>query len=127
VGAFALLVQTQTFYGAYNVEDGGWLPSAATVAQLQSQCPTTRIFAYPAYNRSNGLDDLALGLKINRVSYGYWENDYLQGFVAGLNSRGGRSLPKCHMDRKYVVFRDRAIRRQFILRELQISVKARLN
>ena len=127
VGAFALLVQMQTFLWADHVGDGGWLPSAKAVAQLQSECPTTRIFAYPAYNRTNGLDDLALGLKINRVSYGYYAKELrftYEDLLPGSTVVVEAFCPSVIWIENMSFFRDRAnFDVDFILRELKISVK----
>jgi hypothetical protein len=43
---------------------------------LNSECPTTKIFAYPAYNHTNGLNDISIGLKINPISYGYYAKKF---------------------------------------------------
>jgi hypothetical protein len=73
----ALLLQAQTLRSNHlSIDQRGWLPSARAVAQLKSECPTTKIFAYPAYNQLNGLTDIALGLKLNSVSYGYYSKKF---------------------------------------------------
>jgi hypothetical protein len=58
--------------------NAGWLLSASAVAQLNSECPTTKIFAYPAYNHTSGLNDndISIGLKINPISYGYYAKKF---------------------------------------------------
>jgi hypothetical protein len=72
-GAIALLLQAQTLRSNLVIdEQRGWLPSARAVALLNSKCPTTKIFAYPAYNYTNGMNDISIGLKINPISYGYY-------------------------------------------------------
>jgi hypothetical protein len=72
----ALLLQAQTLRSNLGIDERGWLPSARAVAQLNSECPTTKIFAYPAYNHTNGLNDISIGLKINPISYGYYAKEF---------------------------------------------------
>jgi len=45
---------------------------------LNSECPTTKIFAYPAYNHTSGLNDndISIGLKMNPISYGYYAKKF---------------------------------------------------
>lgn len=74
--AIALLVQAQTLRSNLGIDERGWLPSTRAVAQLHSECPTTKIFAYPAYNHTNGLNDISFGLKINSISYGYYAKKF---------------------------------------------------
>jgi hypothetical protein len=76
VGVIALFLQANTLYSNFGIDDGGWLPSARALAQLKSECAMTKIFAYPAYNHTNGLNDIAIGLKINPVSYGYYAKNF---------------------------------------------------
>jgi hypothetical protein len=76
VSAFALLQQAQTLRSNLGIDERGWLPSVRAVAQLASECPTTKIFAYPAYNHTSGLNDIDIGLKINPVSYGYYAKKF---------------------------------------------------
>jgi hypothetical protein len=68
----ALLFQAQIYRSNLGIDQRGWLPSASAVAQLKSECPTAKIFAYVTYPRTRELSDVALGLKINAVSYGYY-------------------------------------------------------
>jgi hypothetical protein len=69
--AVALLLQAQTIRHL-GMDERGWLPSARAVAQLNSECPTTKIFAYPRHDFRNGLKDIDIRLKFNQVSYGYY-------------------------------------------------------
>ena len=69
--AVALLLQAQTIRHL-GMDERGWLPSARAVAQLNSECPTTKIFAYPRPYFRNGLKDIDIRLKLNQVSYGYY-------------------------------------------------------
>jgi uncharacterized membrane protein len=74
--AIALLLQAQTLRSNLGIDERGWLLSARAVAQLNSECPTTKIFAYPAYNHTTGLNDISIGLKINPISYGYYAKKF---------------------------------------------------
>jgi hypothetical protein len=69
--AVALLLQAQTIRHL-GMDERGWLPSARAVAQLNSECPTTKIFAYARHDFRNGLKDIDIRLKFNQVSYGYY-------------------------------------------------------
>ena len=69
--AIALLLQAQTLRSNHlSIDERGWLPSARAVAQLKSECPTTKIFAYQIYPSSG--NDIAIWQKINSVYYGYY-------------------------------------------------------
>lgn len=72
--AIALLLQAQTLRSNLGIDQHGWLPSARAVAQLKSECPTTKIFAY--LNPTNGLNDIATNVKFNSVSYGYYARKF---------------------------------------------------
>jgi hypothetical protein len=76
--AIALLLQAQTLRSNLGIDERGWLLSASAVAQLNSECPTTKIFAYPAYNHTSGLNDndISIGLKMNPISYGYYAKKF---------------------------------------------------
>jgi hypothetical protein len=76
----ALLLQAQTLRSNLGIDQRGWLPSARAVAQLKSECPTSKIFAYPALNHTSGSEsmpyDIAFRLKLNLVSYGYYAKKF---------------------------------------------------
>jgi hypothetical protein len=74
--AFARFLQGQTLRYNLNFPDHGWMSSARAVAQFVSECPSSRVFAYPAYNHTHGLNDPAIALRINRFSYGYYAKKF---------------------------------------------------
>ncbi len=76
--AIALLLQAQIFRSNLIFDaTRGWLSSAKAVAQLKSECPTTRVFT-PIYRHLIGRsDDIAVARKINSVSYGYYAKKFL--------------------------------------------------
>ncbi len=75
--AIALLLQAQTLRTNLNFSEArGWLPSAKAVAKLKSECPATKIYAYPTYHFITNLNELDIGMKFYTVAYGYYAKKF---------------------------------------------------
>jgi len=68
IAVFALVLQIHLL-NSNLLHDRGWVTSARAVAQLQSECATTKVFAYPPLG-------YPVGLTTNPVSYGYYARKF---------------------------------------------------
>src|SRR5262249_42970637 len=73
VSVNALFVQAYALYSILGIENNRWPPTVRAIAQLKSECATTKIFAYPPMLIQK---DFVLGAKINSGIYGYYAKKF---------------------------------------------------
>jgi hypothetical protein len=71
VSVNALFAQAYALYSILGIEN--WPPTVRAIAQLKSECATTKIFAYPPMLLQV---DPVVGPKINSVIYGYYAKKF---------------------------------------------------